>query len=99
MRPFRFFFGLSLAIMIFFVVARFVVAALVIAAFLSLLFFVGRKIKNFFMRMRWEDDSYGSYHPYYRRRQSLPTWNGDMLVDYPHKESVYIPDHRIIKVQ
>ena len=74
---------------------------LVFATFLSFVFFLGRKIKNFFLRMHWEEDDYWG-HPYrnhYRRRPQLPVWKGDMLVDYPMKQSDYIPDHRIIEVQ
>jgi len=75
--PFKFFFGLSLGVIVFFFVARVVVFALIMAAALSLLFFVGRKIKNFFKYMTWEEE-YDSYRDDYRKdfyqKRNLPYW-------------------------
>ena len=49
MRYFRFFFVLSLGVIIFFFLARVLIGALLIAAALSALFFVIRKLRNAFM--------------------------------------------------
>ena len=75
--PFKFFFGLSLGVIVFFFLARVVVFALIMAAALSLLFFVGRKIKNSFKYMTWEDeyDHYrGDYRRDFYRKRNLPYW-------------------------
>lgn len=100
MRPFRFFFFMSLGIMLFFVVARFVVFAVVAAALLSFAFFIGRKIRNFFYHMSWEDDRYQA-HPHrmqYQRSLQQPVWNDDLLVDYPHKRRSFLPNYQSIEV-
>ena len=70
--PFKFFFGVSLGLIVLFFVARIFIAALFMAAVLSLIFFVGRKIKNFFKYMTWDDEDY-NYRRDYRRR-NLPYW-------------------------
>ena len=57
MRLFKFFFAVSLAIMAFFFIARVVVVAVMMAAVMSLVFFMGRKIKSFFRNMDWRDES------------------------------------------
>ena len=71
--PFKFFFGVSVALIVLFFLARVFVAALFMAAVLSLIFFVGRKIKNFFKYMTWEDEDY-HYRRDYRFRRNLPYW-------------------------
>jgi hypothetical protein len=47
MRPFKMFFGLSLAIMLFFFVAKFFVFAFIAAAIFSIIYAVFRRIKDF----------------------------------------------------
>ncbi|MEO1257307.1 MAG: hypothetical protein AAFZ15_00870 [Bacteroidota bacterium] len=97
MRPFRFFFAASLGIILFFFLAKFVVAALLLAAAMSLLFFFARKIKYFFQRMRWEEDSYYDGRDRFVNRS--PKWKGDLLMDYPTKHRRMWSDTRIIKIQ
>lgn len=84
MRPFKFFFALSLGLILFGFLARFVIVALVMAAAFSLLFFLGRKIKNFF---REQEDRF-------RRRRELPVWKDDLLLYYPEKVREYQPEYR-----
>ena len=54
MRPFRFFFLVSIGVIVFFAVAKVVLFALFIAAIMSLIFFGVRTIMNFFSGLRWE---------------------------------------------
>ena len=56
MRPFKLFFSISLGVIIFFFLARFVVAALFFAAILSVLFYVGRRLRHFFHNLSWQDE-------------------------------------------
>ena len=86
--------------MLFFVVARFVLFALVAAAFLSFAFFLGRKLRNFFYHMSWEDDRYQG-HPHrmqYQRSVQQAVWNDDLLVDYPNRQRTYLPNFQSIEV-
>ena len=53
--PFRTFFGISIGLILFFFLARVLVTAFLIAVVMSLIFFVFRKIKNFFKYMTWEE--------------------------------------------
>lgn len=101
MRPFRFFFMLSLGFMLFFFVARFLLVALLAAAIMSGLFFVARRIKSFFQRMEWEE-GYHNYHPSRRRHpRSLaqPVWKDDLLVEYPSRNYEYLPNYQSIEVR
>lgn len=87
--------------MLFFVVARFVLFALVAAAFLSFAFFIGRKLRNFFHHMSWEDDRYQA-HPHrmqYQRSVQQAVWNDDLLVDYPNRQRTYLPNFQSIEVR
>lgn len=56
--PFRTFFGISVGLILFFFLARVLVTAFFIAVAMSLVFFVFRKIKNFFKNMAWEEREY-----------------------------------------
>lgn len=72
MRPFKFFFAISVGLILFFFVARVLILAFFIAAVMSVLFFVFRKIRNFFRHLAWEDydeEYYEPSRPRYRRRQ------------------------------
>ena len=53
MRPFRFFFALSMGALLFFFVARFVIIALVLAAVFSGLFFLIQRARHFFSGLVW----------------------------------------------
>lgn len=99
MRPFRFFFGLSLGIIFFVFLARFVLLALVMAAILSVAFHFGRKIKRFFQRLRWEEeeDSYFFRRPY-RQSVEKPIWKGDLLWEYPNRQKDFVHNYRVVEV-
>ncbi|MCR9290599.1 hypothetical protein OAF63_06055 [Saprospiraceae bacterium] len=97
-RPFKFFFGLSLGVILFFFLARFVVLAFFFAAAMSVVFFLGRKIKNFFRRMQWEDEYDYEYEGNKAFAQQAPVWKGDMLLHYPTRRKAFMTDHRTIKV-
>ncbi len=53
MRPFKFFFVLSLGVLLLFFIGRFVLMALIAAAVLSLGFFIFQKARYFFTRLSW----------------------------------------------
>lgn len=101
MRPFRFFFVLSLGFMLFFFVARFLIVALIAAAVMSTLFFIARRVKYFFQRMDWEGD-YHRHHPYrmsHQRSLTQPVWKDDLLVEYPNRDYDYLPNYQAIEVR
>ena len=101
MRPFRFFFGVSLAVIMFFFFARFVVMALIAAAVFSVIFHVSRKVKNFLLNLRWEEDDY--YLGELKRQHVLsPPYSQrseDLFYDRPSRISDYMMDYHTIKVQ
>jgi hypothetical protein len=98
MRPFRFFFGLSLAVIVFLFFARFLVFAFVAAMVMSTVFFLFRKAKAFFQRMDWEEE------PWQRGLQRrygyspLPA-SSDFDRTDRYMESVPINNYRRINVQ
>ena len=100
MRPFKFFFGISVALILFFFLARVVLVALFFAAVMSLIFFVLRGIKNFFQYMSWEDYRY-RYQDYDRfNPKGLSKWDresGLMLEDLDRSYD-YRTRERIIEV-
>ncbi len=65
MRPFKIFFGLSLAFLIFFFVAKFVIFAFIAAIILSVIYAAFRRIKDFITY-----DRYGA--PYMKERGMRP---------------------------
>lgn len=72
MKPFKMFFGLSIAFMLFFFVAKIAIVAFIAAAIMSVIYAVFRRLKDFVTY-----DSYGE--PYMRRQRfdsTLPAnWN------------------------
>ena len=102
MRPFRFFFGVSLAVILFFFFARLVLWALIAAAVMSVVFHVSRKVKNFFRNLRWEDDDY--YHQDKLRNQyemspRFSKRNEEFFNDFPKRNADFLTDYRSISVQ
>ena len=72
MRPFKFFFAISVGMILFFFLARVLIMAFIIAAIMSVLFFVFRKIRNFFRHLAWEeydDDYYETRRDRHGRRE------------------------------
>jgi len=58
MRPFKFFFVAVIGLMIVFTLAKFVLFAAIIAAFLSIPFFILRKVRNAFLYSRYRQEGY-----------------------------------------
>lgn len=98
MRPFRFFFAVSLGVIIFFFLARVVVLALLLAAGLSVLFYAGRKIKCFFQRLDW-DEGYDDYDHYAYQSHQLPSWNELSWIEFQEHKRERSPIYRTIEIQ
>lgn len=100
MKPFKFFFALSLGIILFFFVARFVIVALVLAAVLSGVFFLIQRARYFFSGLGWNQ-----YHPYHRAEQrSYPRLlNKDRSDEVPFfefdREEAPVSEWQIIRIQ
>lgn len=69
MRPFKLFFGLSLAFVVFFFLLRFVVIAFIAAGVLSLIYAVFRRLKDFVTYDRFGQPYFDRYqdHPRFQR--------------------------------
>ncbi|MEM7103902.1 MAG: hypothetical protein AAF502_12265 [Bacteroidota bacterium] len=97
MRPFRFFFVLSLGIIIFYFVARVLIFALFAAAILSFGYFLFRKIRSFFFRLDWDGNGY------YQHQQPnyFPNWRYDRepLFSLPYQPKEVMPQYRKIEIQ
>ena len=57
-RPFKFFFGVAIGLMLLFFVARIFIAALIFAAVASTIYFVFRSMGNFFRNLSWQERDY-----------------------------------------
>jgi hypothetical protein len=66
MRPFKMFFGMSLAIMLFFFVAKFFVFAFIAAAIMSVIYAVFRRLKDFITYDRFGEYYVKGYDSNYR---------------------------------
>ncbi len=74
MRPFRMFFGMSIAVILFFFVAKVVFVAFIAAVIMSILYAVFRRLKDFVTY-----DRYGEYYiPPYDQRYSLEAPKADV---------------------
>jgi hypothetical protein len=99
MRPFKFFFAVSLGILIFFFVAKFVVIAFLIALGFTLIFSLIKRVKSFAMREQWYDEG---YHPEYDT-PSLKHWSewetsGDSLDLSPRREYEFLSNYRRVEI-
>ena len=92
MKSFKFFFALSLGVVLFLFFARFVIVALIIAAVLSGGFFIARKLKHLFTR-----DHHGHGHRHQDIQQ--PVWKDGLLVDYPPPVKDVLVQYRRIEVK
>ena len=95
MRPFKFFFTVSLGIILFLFLAKFILFAIVAAAIFSILYHGLRKLQWFFhRRMDWEydrvDDRYYEHIPSAGRRSFF-----DREERYPD----YLSNYRTIVIQ
>ena len=68
---------------------------------MSVVFFIGRKIRRFFQGMRWneEEEDYYFFRRHHREPRSLPVWKGDLLWEYPNKVEDKINNYRIIEIR
>jgi hypothetical protein len=101
MRPFKFFFSISLGVIVFFFLARFIVAALFIAAILSLLFYVGRRLSYFFRDLSWQDDATHNDRSYNWRysKFALPAENREWYFDQVYEPGEFKENYRTIEIQ
>jgi hypothetical protein len=100
MRPFRFFFALSLGLFFLFFIARFVVMALIVAAVMSTIFFVFRQLRHFFMGMQWEDRRYAYYNRYERPNQLTKQYfEDDLFWSRQERPAERLVDYRSIEVR
>ena len=99
MRPFKFFFMISIGIMAFFFLAKVFIAAFFFAAIMSLIFFVFRSIKHFFLNMNWQDGQY-AYQRKFSDRDNLNDWNQKSESLFNDWENSFSPrqQERIIKL-
>ena len=98
MRPFKFFFAISIGILFFMFIARFIVTALIIAAFMSVLFFIGRKFKNFLMGLDWESRQRYAYQQQQERPNGLNGWNEAIKFDQMNSYSNNNSNVQTIKI-
>lgn len=101
MKPFRFFFGLSLAVILFSFFARFIILAMMAAAIMSIVFHIGRKVKNFFQNLQWENDDYyrGEFRNEYEVSPHFAKRGEELFYDFPKKRADFLTDYRSIRVQ
>ncbi len=70
-RPFKYFFGVAIAVMLFFFLARVFFAALIFAAIASTVYYIFRGIGNFFRRMNWQEEEYDFRREYAMNRGGM----------------------------
>jgi len=95
MRPFKFFFGAVLGIIVFLFLARFVLIALVIATALTCIFFLIRKMRHFLQAVYWRD----RYDPYLEDNYTDDQYAGALLLSERPSEVEYLHDYRSVTVQ
>ncbi|MEL6867133.1 MAG: hypothetical protein AAFP19_22100 [Bacteroidota bacterium] len=93
MRPFRFFFGLSIALILFYFLARVFIAALVIAAVLSGIYYIVQKVKT----ALWRADDRYDYAPH--RQRYFDDSFQEPLVEVRRKMAEPLTDIRYIYVR
>lgn len=75
-RPFKFFFGIAIAMMLLFFLARIVLVAVIFAAIASSIYFILRSMANFFRRLNWQDEG-EHYTPNYATTPRFADWPSD----------------------
>ena len=96
MRPFKFFFGLSIAVMIFFWVAQFVIPALLIAGVLTLIYHGFKRLSYFFQEKRMSYASEAGGYEY------LPNARSTFFEDFAERAAqrpVWSEEYRTIRIQ
>lgn len=97
MRPFKFFFVLSLGILLFFFIGRFLLMALAGAVLLSLAFFLFRKARYFFHHLSWDGQHYRD-EPNYPRLLTEPEQDEVPFFEFD-REARPQSDWQIIRIQ
>ncbi len=97
MRPFKIFFGLSLAIMLFFFVAKFFVFAFIAASIMSIVFAVFRRLKDFITYDRFGERYIKGYdqHPrfaYQYNNEVEPLFYGSAARQRNGNEAIHFVD-------
>lgn len=97
MGPFRIFFGLSLAVMLFFFVAKFFVFAFIVAGILSIIYAMFRRIKYFITYDRngeyyFQRHERNSRYLHSREDQIEPLFYGDRPSQYQNYEDMRFID-------
>lgn len=97
MRPFKMFFGLSLAIMLFFVVAKFFVLAFFAAAFMSIIYAVFRRLKDFITYDRYGEQYIKNYATQARMERNWepqvePLFYGSSVKRQAYREDIHFVD-------
>ena len=100
MRPFKFFFALSLGLFIFFFLAKFIVMALIVALGLTMLFAIIKRIRNFIMEEKWKNH-YDEYESPFSFPNRLAAWDppSEVLHVKQERDFEYLQDFRKIKIQ
>ena len=97
MKPFKFFFLVSLGIFVFMFLARFVIMSLVIAAILSLIYFAFKTVFGFVHKLTWyKDDFTREYRHHHKMNLNNPE-EGEPL--FYEKEKEWAFDFRNIPVK
>lgn len=99
MKPFKFFFALSVGIILFLFFAKIVLIALIAAFVMSLVFGVFRKMKHFVQRTLWEEDYRDGYDKDYYYEKSLPNWKESLFTNPEVRSKVYLENHRTIIIK
>jgi len=99
MKSFKFFFALSLGIILFLFFAKIVLIALAAAFVMSLIFGVFRKMRHFIQRTLWEEDYEEDYVIGYYNEDTLPNWKEALFTNPAVKGKVYLDSHRTIIVK
>ena len=98
MKPFKFFFALSIGVMLFLFFAKIVLIALIAATVMSLVFGLFRKAKRFFRQLTWEEER--DYRYDLPRDSGLAFWKEDLFTNAtPTKDKIYLANHRTIIIQ
>lgn len=94
MRPFKFFFGIAIAAMVFLFVLKFIIPAVLIAGVLTLVYHLFRKVSYFIQSRSWEQDS--------DRYEHIPTLSFEPRNRYAYeswREPAWKMDARTITIQ
>lgn len=89
MRPFKFFFLFSIAVMIFFALAKVVLVALFFAAVMSLIFFGLKTLGNFINKLSWDNGNRRNYSEQYLRGRDFDFQNSYSNFDFNNPRATW----------